>query len=246
MRSYRQADGTYAFSKNKDGSYDKTLSVYPSVAMWSTGAGLPESGPMLSAWSGSHFGTDWGVRALGDAQAVFDPMAYHQGTVWPLFTGWAAMAEYRGGRPMAGYRALMQNVGLTWAQDPGFVTEVISGAFFQPLGRSSSHQLWSSAMTLAPAVRGMFGVEVDALRHTMTVAPKLPASWDGAELRGVRVGDEMYTVTMRRERGRMIVNADAGRETVLCINGRANEACVAKGCTGASRARSHFRRLRLG
>ena len=85
---------------------------------------------MLSAWAGAHFGDGLGGACGGRySTAVYDPMAYHQGTVWPLFTGWAAMAEYRGGRPMAGYRALMQNVGLTWAQDPGFVTEVISGAF---------------------------------------------------------------------------------------------------------------------
>jgi len=233
VAKYRQADGTYAFSVNKDGSYDKTLSVYPSVAMWSSARGLPEAGAMLSQWSGAHFATDWGVRAVGDTQAVYDPMAYHQGTVWPLFTGWAAMAEYRGGRPIAGYRTLMQNVGLTWTQDPGFVTEVISGAFFEPLGRSSSHQLWSSAMTLAPAVRGMFGVEVDAMRHAMTVAPKLPVTWDGAEMRGVRVGDELSTVTMRRERGRMVVTVRGERDAVLCMNLAEGKRC------GERAAREH-------
>ena len=225
VRAYRQPDGTYAFSKNKDGSYDKTLSVYPSVAMWSSAAALPEPGPMLSQWAGAHFSTDWGVRAVGDTQGVYDPLAYHQGTVWPLFTGWAAMAQYRGGRPMAGYRALMQNVGLTFVQDPGFVTEVISGAFFQPLGRSSSHQLWSSAMTLAPAVRGMFGLEVDAMTHRMSVAPHLPPSWDGAELDRVRVGEDLYTVKMRRERGALTIVADAGRETMLCLNGAGADVC---------------------
>ncbi len=228
VATYRQSDGTYAFSKNKDASFDKTLSVYPSVAMWTSAAALPGPGPMLSQWSGSHFATDWGVRAVGDTQAVFDPMAYHQGTVWPLFTGWASMAQYRGGRPLAGYTALMQNVGLTWAQDPGFVTEVLSGAFFQPLGRSSSHQLWSSAMTLTPAVRGLFGVDVDALARRLKVSPHLPATWDGAELRGVRIGEDLFTVTMRRERGRMIVTADAGHETVLCLNGGASASCEEK------------------
>ncbi len=226
VAKYRQADGTYAFSKNMDGSYDKTLSVYPSVAMWGGASGLPENGAMLSAWAGAHFATDWGVRAVGDTQAVYDPMAYHQGTVWPLFTGWASMAQYRGGRPMAGHRALMENVDLTWAQDPGFVTEVISGAFYQPLGRSSSHQLWSSAMTLTPAVRGMFGVEVDTMRRAMSVAPHLPVTWDGAEMSGVRVGDDLYAVTMRRERGRMVVVARSDRETVLCLNLAGGKTCA--------------------
>ena len=110
---------------------------------------LPTPDAMLSLWASPHFSTDWGVRSVNDTAAVFDPISYHQGSVWPLFTGWASLAQYRADRPLAGYAALMRNVDLTWAQDPGFVTEVLSGRFFQPLGRSSSHQLWSSAMVLS-------------------------------------------------------------------------------------------------
>ncbi len=67
----------------------------------------------------------------------------------------------------------MQNEQLTWLQDPGAVTEVLSGEFYQPLGRSSSHQLWSSAMVLTPAIRGLFGIEADALTGRLRVDPQL-------------------------------------------------------------------------
>jgi hypothetical protein len=127
---------------------------------------------------------------------------------------------------MAGYRSLMQNVELTTAQDPGFVTEVISGAFFEPLGRSSSHQMWSSAMTLAPTVRGMFGLEADGLRRSLAVEPRLPAAWDHVELEHVRVGDELLKVEMRRERGRMVVTVAGERESVLCLNLKASAPCT--------------------
>ena len=49
------------------------------------------------------------------------------------------LAQYRAGRPLAGYAALMQNAGLTWVGDLGDVTELLSGAFFEPLGRSTAH-----------------------------------------------------------------------------------------------------------
>ena len=220
VAGYRQSDGSYAFSRNSDGSYDKTLTVFPSVGLWSAGASLPKPETMLSSWASHDFATDWGVRSVSDKAAVFDPISYHQGSVWPLFTGWASLAQYRGGRPLAGYAALMRNLDLTWTQDPGFVTEVISGRFFQPLGRSSAHQLWSSAMVLTPAIRGLFGVEADAVHRTLRLQPHLPAGWDSAEVSNVRVGDDLYSVTLKREGGHLLATVRSSQETVLCLNGQ--------------------------
>ena len=222
VAKYRQNDGTYAFSRNRDGSFDATVTVFPSVAFWEAGSSLPKPEMMLSMWASHHLATDWGVRSVRDTETVFDPISYHQGSVWPLFTGWASLAQYREGRPLAGYAALMRNVGLTWAQDPGFVTEVISGEYYQPLGRSSSHQLWSSAMVLTPAVRGLFGIEADALHRTLRIQPLLPAGWDAAELNNVRVGDDLYSVSLKREQDHLLVTVRSPKETVLCLSNQAS------------------------
>ena len=218
---------SYAFSRNLDGSYDTTPTVFPAVAFWTAEASLPNADVMLSRWASHNFATDWGVRSVSGQAAVFDPISYHQGSVWPLFTGWASLAQYRAGRPLAGYAALMRNVDLTWAQDPGFVTEVISGEFFQPLGRSSSHQLWSSAMVLTPAIRGLFGVDADAVHRILQLHPHLPATWDFAELNNVRIGDDLYTVTLKRERGRLLETVQSPQETVLCLSAQADGAATA-------------------
>jgi hypothetical protein len=148
-------------------------------------------------------------------------MSYHQGTVWPLFTGWAAMAQYHGGRPLAGWSALQQNVNLTRVQDPGAVTEVISGRFYQPLGRSSTHQLWSSAMVLAPAVRGMFGLVPDATNHALGVDPHLPATWREATVQNVRVSEDLYTIELQRNGVSLEVTARSATPTILCLRGPA-------------------------
>jgi hypothetical protein len=224
IASYRQSDGTYAFSRNRDGSFDQTSTIFPAVALWSEKESLPRPNPMLSVWASHNFATDWGVRSVNDTAAVFDPISYHQGSVWPLFTGWASLAQYRADRPLAGYAALMRNADLTWAQDPGFVTEVLSGRFFQPLGRSSSHQLWSSAMVLSPAIRGLFGIDADALHRNLHLQPHLPASWDFAEIRNVRVGDDHYEVTLKRDRNHLLATVRSAQPTVLCLNSQ-NETC---------------------
>jgi hypothetical protein len=224
VASYRQTDGTYAFSRNSDGTFDQTSTVFPSVALWSNKESLPSPDVMLSSWASHHFATDWGLRSVNDTSSVFDPISYHQGSVWPLFTGWASLAQYRADRPLAGYAALMRNVDLTWAQDPGFVTEVLSGRFFQPLGRSSSHQLWSSAMVLSPAIRGLFGIDVDAPHRNLHLQPHLPASWDFAEIRNVRVGDDLYEIKFKRDRNHLLATVSSSQPTVLCLNPQ-NETC---------------------
>jgi len=176
-REYAPAAGGDMWAFSWDGRQDTTATIYPSVAWWDGHVQLPNSDGMFRRWASPEFSTDWGTRDVGDNEKVYDPISYHQGTVWPLFTGWAAMAEYRTGRPLAGYQHLMENVNLTYAQDLGAVTELLSGEFYAPLGRSSSHQTWSSAMVLTPAMRGLFGIRVDAEHKTVWVDPQLPAGW---------------------------------------------------------------------
>jgi glycogen debranching enzyme len=192
-----QAD-FYAFSRNADGTLDTSPTIYPAVAAWDGTFNLSRSGGMLTRWASQEFSTDWGTRDLSPSVSFYDPISYHQGSVWPLFTGWISLSEYRNGRSLAGYAHLMQNADLTWVQDLGAVTELLSGEFFRWFGRSTSHQLWSSAMVITPTVRGMFGLEWSAGENKLTVTPRLPAQWDEAKIMGVPVGQSRIGVEVQR------------------------------------------------
>ncbi len=111
----------------------------------------------------------------------------------------------------------MQNVDLTYAQDPGAVTELLSGDFFEPFGRSTSHQLWSSAMVVTPVLRGLFGIEVDGLKQEIRVDPHLPADWDTAEVDRLHVGASVVNLRFRRERQSLVVSlvAESGSSVRL-------------------------------
>jgi len=200
--------GCYAFSHNlardPNGETDRASTVYPAIAWWDWTSPTPplaHGGECLKQFAGPAMATDWGLRDVADTEPFYDGMSYHQGSVWPLFTGWGALAEYRGGQPFAGEQMLMQNVDLTWAQDPGAVTELLSGDFFVPFGRSTSHQLWSSAMVITPVLRGLFGIGVDAATKTITVNPHLPPGWDDAAVNNLRVGDQTVDLVFTREEG---------------------------------------------
>jgi len=182
---YDAGKSCYAFSRNMDGTLDRTSTVYPALAWWDSEGGKPvlaHTEGCLRQFAAHTMATDWGLRDVSTDEKFYDGMSYHQGSVWPLFTGWAALAEYRAGQPLAGYRMLMENANLTWAEDLGADTELLSGDFYVPFGRSTSHQLWSSAMVITPTLRGLFGISVDAETKTITVNPRLPAQWEDARV----------------------------------------------------------------
>ncbi len=216
----------YAFSRNADGSLDHTASIYPSVAWWNGTLALQHAGPMLTRWASHEFSTDWGLRDISDRTSFYDPISYHQGTVWPLFTGWVSLAEYRAGRSLSGYAHLMQNAGLTWAQDLGSVTELLSGEFFQPLGRSSSHQMWSSAMVITPLLRGLFGLDWHASNRTLRVIPHLPADWDSATLHNVPLGSSSVDLKYERNGNHVTIRASTNQvdEPFCLVTGTGSEA----------------------
>ncbi|HEX3684345.1 MAG TPA: glycogen debranching protein [Bryobacteraceae bacterium] len=206
---YEPSAQFYAFSRNKDGSLDHTASIYPSVAWWDGTFGLKSAGPMLTRWASDEFSTDWGTRDISDRTSFYDPISYHQGSMWPLFTGWVSLAEYRAGRPLSAYAHLIENADLTWAQDLGSVTELLSGEFYQPLGRSSSHQMWSSAMVIAPLIRGLFGITWAAPANTLHLTPHFPADWDHAKLHNVPLGASTVDLEYQRDGARLRVHGPA-------------------------------------
>jgi glycogen debranching enzyme len=213
--------GFYAFSRNANGSVDSSPTIFPSVASWDGSYKLQHAQPMFDRWAAPEFSTDWGTRDLSPTVSFFDPISYHQGTVWPLYTGWAAVSEYRNGRSLSGYAHLMQNADLTWAQDPGAVTELLSGQFFAPLGRSTSHQLWSSAMVISPVLRGLFGLEWDAAGNKLTVTPSLPAGWDGATLRHVPLAGGTVDVEITRSAAMLLVRTAESSVPNVVLDSRA-------------------------
>jgi hypothetical protein len=101
---------------------------------------------------------------------------------------------------------LMENANLTRAQDLGADTELLSGDFFVPFGRSTSHQLWSSAMVITPTLRGLFGISIDAQTKTITVNPHLPAGWDHAAVNDLVVPGGKIDLMFEREAGGLRVS----------------------------------------
>jgi hypothetical protein len=229
-KEYFQSEAKfYAFSRNADGSLDASPTIYPAVAAWDGTFNLSQAKDMLSRWASPEFSTDWGTRDLSPKVSFYDPISYHQGSVWPLFTGWVSLFEYRNGRTLSGNAHLMQNADLTWVQDLGGVTELLSGEFFRWFGRSTSHQLWSSAMVITPTVRGMFGLEWNASGKTLTVTPNLPAQWNSAKMVRVPMGTTRVGIEMQRQGSVLSVRLTGEGAKVIRLASRATGAKIVNG-----------------
>jgi GH15 family glucan-1,4-alpha-glucosidase len=179
----------YAFALGTDGKPLDEPSVLATVPMW---FGLPDqknASAMITQLAGVDHQTDWGMRIISNRSPKFSGGGYHYGSVWPLFTGWASVGEYRYHRPQPAYANLRANALLALDGSLGHVTEVLSGDYYQPLSTSSPHQIWSAAMVVNPLLRGMLGLSTDAKTATLTFAPHLPADWNSLAIDNLRSGE---------------------------------------------------------
>jgi glycogen debranching enzyme len=178
---------SYAFALKQDNQRADEASVLATVPMW---FGLPtvdHADETITRLAGADQQTDWGMRIISQNSRVYDGSGYHYGSVWPLFTGWASVGEYRYHRAFPAYSNLRSNALLGADGALGHFTEVLSGDYYQSFATSSPHQIWSSAMVVSPILRGMFGLQTDVAKHEIALAPHVPADWTTFAIRNVHV-----------------------------------------------------------
>ena len=178
----------YTFALNQSNQRVDELSVLTTVPMWFGLADPNKANETITKLAAEDHQTDWGMRIISNHSKVYDGSGYHYGAVWPLFTGWASVGEYRYHRAFPAYENLRANALLGVDGALGHFTEVLSGDYYQSFATSSPHQIWSAAMVISPILRGLFGLEVDAQKHQVTLQPHLPADWTALALHNIRVG----------------------------------------------------------
>ncbi|HSA94110.1 MAG TPA: hypothetical protein VLE48_13935 [Terriglobales bacterium] len=191
----------YAFALDRQDRPVDVASVLATVPMWWDLLDAEKADAMISQLAQSDHAPDWGMRILSDRDPLYSPAGYHFGSVWPLFTGWASVGEYRYHRSHPALANLTANSLLALDGAAGHVTEVLSGSFYEPLSTSTPHQIWSAAMIVSPLLRGLLGLEADALNGRLRFAPHVPASWEGFEIRHLQVGEARLDLRYQRSEG---------------------------------------------
>ena len=191
----------YAFALDSNGKTVDELSVLGTVPMWFGLLDESKANKTIVQLAELEHQTDWGMRIISSASPKYSSQGYHYGSVWPLFTGWASVGEYRYHQAQTAYTNLRSNALLAFDGSLGHVTEVLSGTNYEPLSTSSPHQIWSAAMVVSPMLRGMFGLERDERKRTLTFAPDVPADWGWYTLKNVQIGGSQVELRTRKNTG---------------------------------------------
>lgn len=190
---------SYAFAMEPDGRRSDEVSVLATVPMWLGLADANHVDETITRLAAENHESDWGMRIISRQSRVYDGSGYHYGAVWPLFTGWASVGEYRYHRELPAYFNLRSNALLGLDGSLGHFTEVLSGDYYQSFSTSSPHQIWSAAMVISPILRGMFGLQTVAGKHQIDFDPHIPADWTSFAIRNIRLGNVAVNFQYRKD-----------------------------------------------
>jgi glycogen debranching enzyme len=149
-------------------------------------------------WSG------WGIRTMASDAAAFNPISYHNGTVWPHDSSLAAWGLARHGYPAEARRigrALIEAAAhFDWS-----LPEVFAGyardetPFPIAYPTAARPQAWAAGTPIL-LVRVLLGIEPDRERQRLvsTVTDELPSWLDGLRVEGIRAYGRMWTVSVER------------------------------------------------
>jgi glycogen debranching enzyme len=188
-------------AKYQDGSYQTEAAVLQAVPVYlNTVLDSSKARAAIAPFARRNMTTDWGIRMIAADNPKFNPVSYHSGMVWPLYGGWAALAEYETGHYNSGFFHFYANLinYLHWGK--GSVEETLHGEFFQPAG-VCSQQCWSETMVLLPIIEGMLGLRPDAPNGRLSLSPRFPIHWPTAEIKNIRMGKALLDLNWEKEKG---------------------------------------------
>ncbi|HVF53359.1 MAG TPA: glycogen debranching N-terminal domain-containing protein [Actinomycetota bacterium] len=147
----------------------------------------------------------WGVRTLSSESVVYNPMSYHNGSVWPHDN-----AIIAAGLKRYGFRDATQQIAAALFDAAiqssdyrlpelfcGFQRR--SGAAWVRYPVACRPQAWAAAVPFM-ILQSMLGISPNAGARTLTIhQPHLPVWIDMLELKGLRVGASRLAVRFKRD-----------------------------------------------
>lgn len=154
----------------------------------------------------------WGVRTIAQSAARFNPMSYHNGSVWPHDNGIIAMGLARYGFKDQALEIFTRLFEASRTMDLYRLPELFCGFPRRP-GQgptqypvACSPQAWASG-TPFHLLQALLGSTFHAQKpHLRVCRPLLPDYVDWLEIRNLRVGNGVLDLAFRRQRYDVAVN----------------------------------------
>ena len=147
----------------------------------------------------------WGIRTMSKSAAAYNPMSYHNGSVWPHDNAWIAAGLKRYGFVKETNRVATAMFDAAIYADYMRLPELFCGFTRRSPNRPVSYPVACSPQAWAAGapfliLQAMLGISARAPENLLTVNhPHLPPWLNTVELRGLRVGDSRISLVFRRE-----------------------------------------------
>ncbi|MGQ2990496.1 MAG: amylo-alpha-1,6-glucosidase [Brevundimonas sp.] len=209
-RFWMEDEGFYAIALDGDGNPCEAIASNAGHLLFT---GLPTQAraeAVTRRLLSSEFRSGWGLRTLATGQARFNPMSYHNGSVWPHDTslGVAGMAGY-GERDAA---AMI--LGEIYSAASHFhmrLPELFCGFERQPGEPPIAYpvaclpQAWAAGSVFL-MLQAALGVTIDAFKKTVTIdAPVLPAGVERLSVTRLQVGEARVDLDFHRLGDQVVV-----------------------------------------
>lgn len=168
-----------------------------------------------AVWSG------WGVRTLATSMPRYNPMSYHNGSVWPHDNAIVALGLARFGMKREAARIFEGLYAAQSYQTDERMPELFCGSP-RRRGRgpvsypvSCSPQAWAAAAPFA-LIGACLGLDIDHEANVLTLRqPVLPLMTKELHLNGIRVGDGVVNLRLIQTSGGVAVDVVRGFGTVV-------------------------------
>ncbi|HEX2815937.1 MAG TPA: amylo-alpha-1,6-glucosidase [Phenylobacterium sp.] len=224
-RFWMEDDGFYAIAIDGDGELCRVLASNPGHLLFAKLV-APQRGRKVAARLLSReFASGWGVRTLALGEARFNPMSYHNGSVWPHDTALSVLGMSHYGE-RDGVVALTAALFETAASYEMRLPELLCGFPRQPGEPPVAYpvaclpQAWAAGSVFM-MLQACLGITVDGEAGTVTIVdPRLPIGIDRLRVDRLRVGADLIHLAFERHGERITVTTGA-RPGVVRLKGPA-------------------------
>jgi glycogen debranching enzyme len=185
-----------------------TITSNPGHLLFCDAAGAEDAARIIELLRSDGMYTGWGIRTLARGQAVFNPLSYHNGSVWPHDNALIAFGAARQGHSDAALQ-LLEGIFLAAqhfrrARLPELFCGLAraEGDFLVHYPVSCSPQAWASGAFFL-LLQACLGLHPDAPRRRLIIRnPRLPGFLNWLDLRGLRVGGARVSLHFARHGSR--------------------------------------------
>ncbi|HVO30042.1 MAG TPA: amylo-alpha-1,6-glucosidase, partial [bacterium] len=193
------------------------LTSNPGHALWSGICDPRRAKVVAKTMLSPRLFSGYGVRTLAAGEARYNPMSYHDGTIWPHDNAILALGLKRYGLREEAARVAHAVLDAGRLFDDGRIPELFCGFPREegiaptPYPVACVPQAWSAATVFA-LLQAMTGLTVDGARGEMRFdAPALPEWLEWVEIDGVRAGKKRARARLERVAKGVRVTRPAGR-----------------------------------